>query len=291
MILSGRLDADDLWAVEFTSMNLLPAPARSSLGKKYLMAITGLLLIGFVLAHMAGNLLILLEIVQPGLGRDALNGYAQKLKGMGSLLWIARGGLLLLFVVHLYLALKLRWENSAARPKAYAYQNTLQASWASRHMLLTGLVLFAFILYHLAHFTFGLVHEAKAQSQPDGKPFLFDYERNYLDLHEIRKPDSKSYTPANDMTEDDVHKYDHRHDVYSMVVSGFQNPIISGSYLLAMLFLGLHLWHGGSSWLQSLGIAGVQSSTFVRCLGPIIAVIVVTGNCSIPLSVWLGLVK
>src|SRR5262245_25657755 len=127
---------------EGNSMNLLLRPARSSLGKKYLMALTGLALIGFVIAHMSGNLLIFA-------GRDALNSYAHALKDRPALLWTARTGLLAIFLLHVYLGLVLSLQNRAARPSRYVYEDTLHASWASRHMLLTGLVLLAFIVYHL----------------------------------------------------------------------------------------------------------------------------------------------
>src|SRR5262245_33677744 len=118
------------------SMKLLPRPITSSLGSKYVMAVTGLLLIGFVLAHMIGNLLIYA-------GPDALNSYALHLKGTPPLLWTARLGLLLVFVVHVGVAFRLRSLNSLARPRRYEYEDTLAASWASRHMMLTGLLLLA----------------------------------------------------------------------------------------------------------------------------------------------------
>ena len=267
-------------------MHLLPRPVRSSLGKKYVMAVTGVLLIGFVLAHMAGNLLVYL-------GPDALNSYAAALKAKPYLLWPARVGLVLLFLLHLYVAFRLTYENYAARPQGYVYERTLQASFASRHMMLTGLVLLAFIVYHLAHFTFGLVVRADGQVAVNGQYLPVD--KNYLDLSEVHPSGSRVYISALDQNYRDIDpkKDDARHDVYSMVVSGFRNPWISVSYIVAMLFLGLHLWHGGSSWIESLGL-GSPASTIPhasRYLGPILAVIVVVGNCAIPLSVWLGVVK
>src|ERR1700722_16520489 len=131
-------------------MNLLLRPVKSSLGSKYVMAITGLGLVGFVIIHMIGNLLIFA-------GRDALNGYAAALKHNPAFLWTARTGLLFFFVVHMAFALRLSLHNKAARPTRYVYEDTVEADWASRHMLLTGLVLLAFVLYHLAHFTLGVV--------------------------------------------------------------------------------------------------------------------------------------
>ena len=166
-------------------MNSLLRPVRSSLGKKYVMAVTGVLLIGFVLAHMAGNLLIYF-------GRDAINTYAAALAARPALLWMARIGLLAVFLTHLFLAIKLTLENSAARPQAYAYERTLRASFASRHMMLTGLVLLAFIVYHLAHFTLGVITTADIQVASSGDKIT----RNYLDLSEVRPSGAKDYIPT-----------------------------------------------------------------------------------------------
>ena len=119
----------------------------STIGRKMLMAITGLMLTGFVLMHMSGNLLVFA-------GPDALNHYAAGLKSLGGLLWIARGGLLAAFVLHIFLGITLTAENRAARPEKYAYEATIQASLASRYMIHTGLMMLLFICYHLAHYTF-----------------------------------------------------------------------------------------------------------------------------------------
>jgi succinate dehydrogenase / fumarate reductase cytochrome b subunit len=271
-------------------MNVLLQPVRSSLGSKYVMALTGIALIGFVVAHMSGNLLVYA-------GRDALNTYAATLKQHPALLWAARAGLLVIFVVHVVLGIRLTRQNSAARPVSYAYEDTLQASWASRHMLLTGLVLLAFVVYHLAHFTLGVVKRAHVQSTPHG---LEKVDKNYLDLAEVKPAPGYPYRP--DPTVDlrgvpaaqrgeDESVASMRHDVYSMVVAGFRNRWITLSYLVAMAFLGLHLWHGGSSWFQSLGLEHPRWNLLIRGFGPVLAVLVVAGNCSIPLAVWLGIVK
>src|ERR1700722_14369526 len=175
-------------------------PLRTSVGSKFLMSLTGLGLTLFVIVHMAGNLLIYA-------GRDALNSYAHMLKSNGELLWLARGGLLTLFVVHLILGTRLTLANNAARPIRYQYEDTVQASWASRHMWLTGAVLLLFILYHLAHFTLGLTAAG---------------------------PNGVSYLSMQDTVHDPAHP---RADVYNMVVAGFQNPIITGLYLVSMVFL------------------------------------------------------
>ncbi len=225
-------------------MNRLSRLVRSSVGAKYVMALTGLGLMIFVIAHMSGNLLIY------G-GKDALNSYAHGLTEHPVLLWAARGGLLTIFLLHLLLAVRLTQEDQSARPVHYVHENTMQASWASRHMLFTGLVVLGFVIYHLLHFTFGLVDPSHFK---EGIPH-----------------DPKEYA-----------------DVAGMVVAGFQQPIIAVSYLIAQLFLGLHLWHGGSSWLQHLGLNGHGYDRLVNNLGAVVAVVVVVGNCSIPLVILMG---
>lgn len=272
-----------VWGLEGIAMNLLLRPVRSSLGKKYVMAVTGLLLLLFVLIHMSGNLLIYL-------GPDALNSYAHTLKARPALLWTARLALLIVFLLHLFLALRLQWENRTARPTRYYYEDTLRASWASRNMLLTGMVLLTFILYHLAHFTLGWVK--KADVQVVGTQ-LVDVDKNYLDLVEIRQAGGKNYlpAPAQDYSALNLQQVDARHDVYSMVVNGFRVWWVSVTYLLAMAFLGLHLWHGGSSFLQTLGVNSFRYGKLVWAIGPIAAILLVAGNCSIPLAVYLGIVK
>jgi succinate dehydrogenase / fumarate reductase cytochrome b subunit len=266
--------------LEGMEMNLLLQPVRSSLASKYVMALTGLFLIGFVIAHMTGNLLIYA-------GRDALNSYAAALKYRPAILWTFRIVLMAVFLVHVYLGLRLTRQNMEARPVRYYHEATLQASWASRHMLLTGLVLLAFTLYHLSHFTFGIVARAEVTG-PGGRPVT----KNYLELSEGRRLGEKDFEPMPEV--DHSHpppNLEVRHDVYAMVVSGFGNLWITLSYLVAMAFLGLHLWHGGTSWFQSLGINHPRWNPLIRAVGPILAVVVVAGNCSIPLSVWLGIVK
>ena len=125
----------------------------SSIGLKLIMALSGLGLLGFLLGHLAGNLLIFQ-------GQQAMNAYAAGLKELPlGLLYVARAGILLLFVVHIFTAFKLQSINSAARPVAYAHATTIQASLASRTMIYSGLVILAYLLFHLAHFTWHQVTE------------------------------------------------------------------------------------------------------------------------------------
>jgi succinate dehydrogenase / fumarate reductase cytochrome b subunit len=226
-------------------MNVLLRPVRTSVGSKYVMALTGLALILFVLGHMAGNL----QIYR---GSAALNSYAHALETSPILVWTVRTGLLLVFVVHIALGIRLTRQNTTARPVKYVYEDTVQASWASRHMLLTGLVILAFVIYHLLHFTFGVTD-----------PRHFKYA----------------------LPDDPTSGY---HDVAAMVVGGFQQWPVSVGYVIAQLILGLHLWHGAGSWLQSLGLSRPSLMPYIHGFGKAIAILVMLGNCSIPLVILAG---
>lgn len=129
-------------------MNVFLRFYRTTVGMKQLMALTGLALVGFIVAHLSGNLLVFK-------GQDAMNAYAAWLKSQGPLLWVARAGLFAVFAVHVYLGIRLKLLSSRARPVPYHYDETLQASWASRSMILTGLMILGFTIFHLAHFTWG----------------------------------------------------------------------------------------------------------------------------------------
>ncbi len=218
--------------------------ATSSIGAKILMALSGLILFGFVLVHMAGNL-------QVFLGQDAYNAYAHFLKGLPELLWPARLVLLSAVLLHIFSGLRLAAIDRAARPVAYAQRRYRQASWASRTMALSGLVVLSFLVYHLLHFTLGVTHPADfARRDPAG-----------------------------------------HHDVYSMLVLGFKNPYVAGAYMVSMALLGLHLSHGVSSLLQTLGFNHPRYNRGVAYIGPLFAALIVVGNISMPLAVLLGWIK
>ena len=118
----------------------------SSIGKKFIMASTGMLLFLFVVLHLIGNL-------QVFLGPEEINRYGDFLQSNKELLWPARIGLLLIVGLHIWSAIKLSAENKAARPQAYAQHEVVAASYASRTMLMSGLIILAFIIFHLLHFT------------------------------------------------------------------------------------------------------------------------------------------
>ncbi|MEZ4598187.1 MAG: succinate dehydrogenase cytochrome b subunit [Syntrophotaleaceae bacterium] len=124
---------------------------RGSVGRKLLVAVTGLLLVGFVIAHLLGNLTIYY-------GEEGINAYAVHLRSLGPLLWLFRAGLLAVFAVHVWLGIWLTLENRAAKPTAYAKRQPRRTTFAGRTMIWSGLALAAFIVYHLLHFTFRFTH-------------------------------------------------------------------------------------------------------------------------------------
>ena len=132
----------------------MPRPTRpllSSISTKTVMALTGLGLLGFVIAHMLGNL-------QVFAGREKLNAYAKTLQDLGPLLWVMRGGLLALFVTHVACALRVTMWNKAARPQPYVSAKPQRSTYAGRTMLMSGLIVTAFVVYHLLHLTLGVTH-------------------------------------------------------------------------------------------------------------------------------------
>lgn len=223
------------WLVQFL---------RSSIGAKFVMAVTGVGLFGFVIGHMLGNL-------QMFLGQDALNNYAKSLKDLGPLLWVPRIGLLVCVTLHILTAVRLTRENRQARPMSYVSDGTVQATFASRTMFRTGVIILAFVVFHLLHLTFGAI------------------------------------LPENYALEDGMQ----RHDVYSMTVLGFQNWLVTGSYIVAMVPLGFHLSHGVTSLFQSLGLHHPRYNPLIAKIGPVSAAIIVVGNVSMPLACLLGIVQ
>jgi succinate dehydrogenase / fumarate reductase, cytochrome b subunit len=123
----------------------------SSIGKKAVMAVTGLVLFGFLILHMLGNL-------QVFLGREVMNHYAETLHGNPGLLWVARIILLVSVVLHTWAAIQLTAVKAAARPVAYVKQGNVQGSTGSRTMMLSGPVIALFVIGHLLHFTTGTIH-------------------------------------------------------------------------------------------------------------------------------------
>ena len=216
----------------------------STVGIKFLVAVTGLIWVLFVTVHMLGNLQIYL-------GPEAINSYAAFLKSNPGPLWVARFGLLAALIIHVWGITKLSLANRKARPTPYAVKKTVRSTFSSRTMVMSGLVLLSFVIYHLLHFTMGVTH------------------------------------PEHFHLEDAVG----RHDVYSMTVLGFQQPIVSIAYIVATVLLGMHLSHGVASLFQTMGLSRPWIAPLIERLGLVVTVIVVIGNVMIPLSALFGLIE
>ena len=125
-------------------MNALSAFCHSSIGRKMIVAATGAILILFVIGHLLGNLQIFL-------GPEWINSYSQHLRDLGPLLWIIRFVLLCTVMLHIYFTILLAIENRRARPESYIDKENVKATWASRHMVVSGLVCFAFYPQNVLH--------------------------------------------------------------------------------------------------------------------------------------------
>jgi len=231
-------------------INLLRNLFRSSLGKKYLMAGSGAVLFLFVIGHLAGNLQIFL-------GPESINRYGNFLQTNVELLWPVRIALLGIIGIHIWSATKLTLENRAARPIAYQQWKPTAATYASRTMMYSGVVVAVFIVYHLLHFTVMVT----AVNMTGGKNFG-------------QFVDSKG-----------------RHDIYTMMISGFKVPEVSIFYILGVGLLCLHLSHGVSAMFQSLGW---KKRSYGPCLDRAanwVAWLIFLGYSSIPISIFCGLIK
>lgn len=214
---------------------------KSSVMSKFVVAITGLVLVGFVVGHMLGHLLMFK-------GQDAYNAYALMLQNLGGLLWVARITLLVSVVLHVIATIQLTNKNKNAKAIGYQVTKHQNSTFSSRFMIYAGLAILFFVIYHLLHFTLGIVH-------------------------------SEFY-----------HTYDSlgRHDVYTMMVEGFKNPIITVVYSLAVIFLGLHLNHGIKSMFQTLGLNTDSNKPKFEKLSMFASVIITLGYIAVPVAILLG---
>jgi succinate dehydrogenase / fumarate reductase cytochrome b subunit len=220
---------------------------RSTIGKKVIMAVTGLMLVAFVVVHMAGNL-------QMFIGPAKMNGYAAFLQSTGELLWVARLGLLGATVLHVLMAWQLTQIKNAARPVAYEMRTPQVSTLASRTMRWGGVFLLVFIVFHILHFTTGTVHPIASRAD--------------------------ALYPAFSHT-----------DVYGNVISAFRSPLVSAFYVVAMLFLMLHLYHGAWSSVRTLGLMKPSPNPLSRRVSATIALVVWAGFTAIPVAVLLGVIR
>jgi succinate dehydrogenase / fumarate reductase cytochrome b subunit len=218
---------------------------RSTIGKKIIMAVTGLIGIGFVVGHMAGNL-------QVFVGRDKLNAYGALLHGpLGEVLWLVRVVLLVAVVLHVLMAYQLTMRARAARPVGYKERNPQVSTWGSRTMRWGGALLLLFIILHILHFTTGQVDPGDWHDRLDAAG---------------------------------------RRDVYGNLVASFRIWWVAAFYVLAMLFLGLHLYHGAWSSVRTLGYAKSSPNPLRRRIALLVAAIVWLGFTIVPLGVLAGFI-
>jgi len=219
-----------------------PLVLRTSIGKKVAMATSGVILVGFVIAHMVGNLKFFF-------GETHFDEYAHFLRTVGEpvipyhyLLWGLRAVLLGAVSVHIWAAYATTVQSKRARPVGYAHTDNIQASYASRTMRWGGIILLLFIIFHILDMTIGTTHVGAFKS---GK-------------------------------------------VYDNAVSGFENPIVTLSYTLAMGALCLHLFHGIWSMFQTLGRNNHRFTGRLQAASAAIAVVVCIGFLSMPYAIMFG---
>lgn len=212
---------------------------NTTVGKKAVMAITGVVLFGYVIGHLLGNL----QIFLPN-GRESINRYAVMLHTYPALLWGVRSFLILMIVLHIWAYMQLGLRKVDARPVGYVKKRAAGSNIASRTMYWSGPFIAFYIIYHILHLTTGTVHP---------------------DFHEG--------------------------DVYGNVVNGFRSYAVSITYIVAIIFLCLHLYHGLWSWLQSLGLHHPRYTPVLKRAAALVAIFIAVGYISIPVAVLAGLLS
>jgi succinate dehydrogenase / fumarate reductase cytochrome b subunit len=206
----------------------------SSIGLKIIVAVTGVVLSLFVLGHMLGNL----QVFQ---GAESINDYSKLLHREPALLWTARVILLTAVGLHIWAIVVLTRLNQGARAGGYRERAFRESSVASRSMRISGVLLLAFIVYHILHLTTGTVHP--------------EY---------------------------------HEGDVYRNLVSGLSVAPVAVIYVLAMVALGFHLWHGVWSLFQTLGVGQARYGSAGRRFATVFTLVVVLGFAAVPLAALAG---
>jgi succinate dehydrogenase / fumarate reductase cytochrome b subunit len=186
-------------------------------------------------------------------GQDAINEYGHLLQTSlhGAGVWIARIGLLAAVGIHIIATVHLTKQNREARKDGYAKHKAQVSSKASHTMIWSGLTILAFVVYHLLHFTARVGNEYNSAAYK-------------IDLH------GESV-----------------HNVYKMVIDGFSWAPASIFYIIAMGLLYSHLSHGVSSLFQTLGFTTHRNAPVFKLFGHAYATLILVGNCSIPIAIWL----
>ena len=228
----------------------------TAVGKKYAMGISGIAMMGFVLFHMIGNLKMYA-------GAADLDHYAHFLQTLlyplapkGVVLWILRGGLISMLLLHLHAAYSLTMINRKARPVKYQSARDYQiATFASRTMRWSGIVILAFLVWHLADLTFGVVNSEVGK--------MVTYEG---DAEPVKA-------------------------VYASIIASFERTPVALFYVVANILLGIHLFHGAWSIFQSFGWNNPRFNKWRRAFATGFAAIIVVGNVSFPVAVMAGIVS
>ena len=211
----------------------------STVGRKILVAISGQLMVLFVIAHLLGNSSIFI----PG----GINAYAEHVHALPPLVWSIRFVMLVAAMVHICFGVQITLENKAANPSRYAVNRQLKATFSSRNMIWSGVLLGIFIIYHLLHFTARVMPDVASRLSSLSSGTVFD--------------------------------------VYSMVVGSFQHGAIAALYIAAMVFLFLHLNHGIQAFFQTMGWNNDHTLPVISKTGKVIAIIFLVGFCSIPIFI------
>jgi succinate dehydrogenase / fumarate reductase cytochrome b subunit len=219
---------------------------EAPIGKKAVMAATGIVLFGYVVGHLLGNLQIYSS------NPEQINNYAAFLHNPSNAvaLWGIRAFLLLSVSLHIIAATQLWLQNRAARPIGYYKKDDVPASYAARTMIWSGPIIGAFVVFHILHLTAGSVVALKDINDNPATP-----------------------------------------DVRANVIAGFQHPAIAAFYIVAMLLLCLHLYHGVWSMFQSAGVSHPRYTPWLKRLAAICALAIAIGNISIPVAALAGWLK
>src|SRR6185295_5050889 len=211
---------------------------RSNIGLKILMAVTGVVMFGYLIGHVTGNMLIFK-------GAAAINAYSHFLHDSKGLPWGTRLLLLASVVVHIWATVRFLSLRNEARPVAYSLKVPHGTTWAARTMFWSGPVIALFIVYHILHLTTGTVHPTF---------------QNNVKIEVKEDPETHQKVET------------HKVNVYANLVEGFQRPLASGIYILAMLAIALHLSHGVWSMLQTVGVNRPNWECSLRALAVLAAV-------------------
>jgi succinate dehydrogenase / fumarate reductase cytochrome b subunit len=236
----------------------------SSIGRKLVMAVTGVVLILFVVGHLVGNLQVFED-------PDRINGYSHFLQSLGPALWAARIFLLLCVGLHIWAATVLALEDRHARGDVpYARNKWIRATVASRYMRWTGYIVLAFLLYHLAQFTFGVT----SASTYKGNLAHYTMKGDYHVLGFTAVPAGMDVL-----------------DVRTMMIRAFSNPVVSLFYIVSIALLSVHMLHGADSLFQTLGWRTHRWARGLRAVVALGCAAYFLGNLAIPGGVLLGVLR